>query len=62
MPLEEFGFGLGPLLRGGGHPDGDAIADATVWAAMLMSSAGLLHYYLDSFIWKLSDERTLRGL
>ncbi|MEZ6137447.1 MAG: hypothetical protein R3C53_21375 [Pirellulaceae bacterium] len=61
-PLSDFGFGL-PLLPA--SPSTDAIAinrSYEIYAATLIASTALIHYYFDSFIWKIRDEKTQQGL
>jgi hypothetical protein len=62
MPLEEFGFGLGPFLREEGYLPPLETRDLELWAAALMSCAGVVHYYVDSFIWKIREPQTRRDL
>jgi hypothetical protein len=62
LPLEDFAFGLGASLRAQGVLPPSEAGPIGVWAAALSASAGVLHYYVDSFIWKVSDARTRRDL
>ena len=57
QPLERFGFGVVNFA-------GQFSYDETfaVYAEAIISFAGVTHYYLDSFIWKVRDERIQEGL
>jgi hypothetical protein len=49
--IQEFGFG--PL---------NSQQRAEIWGLGLITAAGILHYYYDSFIWKVSDKKVQKGL
>jgi hypothetical protein len=63
-PFGEYGFGLLTLS----NPP-DPLAAPVSWgrpyeiyATTVVSSTALVHYYFDSFIWKIRDETTQKGL
>lgn len=68
QPLSTFGFGLfdpgldWSLIR----PSGDALQASegtyALYAALVIHSVALVHYYFDSFIWRVSDARVQRSL
>lgn len=57
QPLERFGFGVVNFV---GQLNYDQAYH--VYAETVVSLAALTHYYFDSFIWKVRDERTQGGL
>ncbi len=68
-PLTVFGFGFWNLresfntpLRELAHASGTGGAAYDLFAAAVVETASLAHFYLDSFIWKVSDARTREGL
>ncbi|MDX1493618.1 MAG: hypothetical protein R3253_06150, partial [Longimicrobiales bacterium] len=66
-PLDEFGFGVVnfapyPAIPEFGIPALDYTAGYALFSQMLIYTYGLMHYYLDSFIWKVSDKQTQKGL
>ena len=67
-PLFEFGFGIpGLFTEYPGVPAFgiEGITDTRAYdlfAASIVSSTAMLHYYYDSFIWKVSDAKTQEGL
>ncbi len=66
-PLDEFGFGVVnfapyPAIPEFGIPALDYTAGYALFAQMMIYTYGLMHYYLDSFIWKVSDKQTQKGL
>jgi hypothetical protein len=68
QPLDEFGFGvvhlqsLYPAVPAANlEPLGDGSA-YDLFAAAVVKVAAMTHYYLDSFIWKVSDAKTREGL
>jgi len=68
QPLDEFGFGVAHFQQA--YPavpsaNLDAMNDVTAYdllAAAVVKVAAMTHYYLDSFIWKVSDVKTREGL
>ena len=68
QPLEVFGFGLIPmqdLYPAVPSVNIEGVTQETAYdlfAASLVSMASMTHYYLDSFIWKVSDQTTRSGL
>ena len=66
-PLDEFGFGVVnfapyPALPEFGIPALDYSSGYALFSQMMVYAYGLMHYYLDSFIWKVRDRQTQRGL
>ncbi|MDE0650180.1 MAG: hypothetical protein OXI12_07520, partial [Gammaproteobacteria bacterium] len=66
-PLDEFGFGVVnfapyPALPEFGIPALDYSSGYALFSQMMVYAYGLMHYYLDSFIWKVRDKQTQRGL
>ncbi len=66
-PWQEFGFGLwtaqtppAPLSMEQSMSVQNRTYD--LYAATVINSTALLHYYFDSFIWKVRDEKTQEGL
>ena len=68
QPLEQFGFGVVNFLENyPGHPESryegmTPQVGYELFAATIINSTGLIHYYFDSFIWKVSDTKTQEGL
>lgn len=60
--LGEFSFGLVGVLQADGLLDWSPEKAAGLYAATAINAAGAVHYYFDSFIWKVSDSRTQGGL
>lgn len=67
-PLEEFGFGVVTLMqvyRAIPELGFEALTQSKgydLFASLVISAAPLTHYYLDSFIWKVSDTKVQQGL
>ena len=67
-PLDEFGFGVVnfapyPAIPQFNLPALDYAASYALFSQMMIYTYGLMHYYLDSFIWKVSsDTQVQRGL
>jgi hypothetical protein len=66
-PLDEFGFGVVnfapyPALPEFGIPALDYSSGYALFSQMMIYTYGLMHYYLDSFIWKVGDKQTQGGL
>ena len=66
-PLDEFGFGVVnfapyPAIPEFGIPALDYSSGYALFSQMMIYTYGLMHYYLDSFIWKVRDKQTQRGL
>ena len=66
-PLDEFGFGVVnfapyPAIEEFGVPAMDYSSGYALFSQMMIYAYGLMHYYLDSFIWKVSDKQTQKGL
>jgi hypothetical protein len=66
-PLDEFGFGVVnfapyPAIPEFGIPALDYSSGYAMFSQMMIYSYGLMHYYLDSFIWKVTDRQTQKGL
>lgn len=63
-PFGEYGFGLLTLAE----PPAPLNAPVSwgrsyeIYATTVISSTALIHYYFDSFIWKIRDEKTQKGL
>jgi hypothetical protein len=57
QPLERFGFGVVNFAGQVNYDEAFA-----VYAATVINLAALTHYYFDSFIWKVRDERIQGGL
>lgn len=66
--LAEFGFGVVTLQEAYPaipHLNIGGLTGATAYdlfATAVINSAAMTHYYLDSFIWKVSDAKTREGL
>lgn len=66
-PLDEFGFGVVnfapyPALRQFNLPALDYSAGFELWSTTVVYLAGMLHYYVDSFAWKVRDPQVQGGL
>ena len=66
-PLDEFGFGVVnfapyPALPLFNLPALDYAGSFALWSTMVVYLAGMMHYYVDSFIWKVRDEQVQGGL
>lgn len=65
-PFSEFFFGLPQLSNPPPPLPADQIPPLHVgyelYAGTIVSAAALIHYYFDSFIWKIRDERNQQGL
>lgn len=66
-PLDEFGFGVVnfapyPAIEEFGVPAMDYASGYALFSQMMIYAYGLMHYYLDSFIWKVTDKQTQKGL
>ena len=66
-PLDEFGFGVVnfapyPAIPEFGIPALDYSSGYAMFSQMMIYTYGLMHYYLDSFIWKVTDKQTQKGL
>ncbi|MFN0198134.1 MAG: hypothetical protein ACKVT0_15410 [Planctomycetaceae bacterium] len=69
QPLDIFGFGYWQLQNQYNTPVRNLAAGTMsgkmaydLFAAAVIESASLTHFYLDSFIWKVSDAKTREGL
>ena len=60
--LDDLSFGLVSLLQADGVLRMTHEQAIGIYAATIVSAAGAYHYYVDSFIWKVSDSRTQEGL
>jgi hypothetical protein len=66
-PLDELGFGVVnfapyPALKQFDLPALDYAAGYELWSMMVVYVAGMLHYYVDSFVWKVRDRQVQGGL
>ena len=66
-PLDEFGFGVVnfapyPAIEEFGVPAMDYASGYALFSQMMIYAYGLMHYYLDSFMWKVTDKQTQKGL
>ena len=67
-PLAVFGFGVVPFANQYGEIPALALPAMTqsesyaLFSAVLLDVFAMAHYYFDSFIWKVSDRRTQKGL
>lgn len=67
-PLGEFGFGVVPFtgryqaIPALGLPGMTQDESYALLTSALVNAVALVHYYFDSFIWKVSDRRTQGGL
>ena len=57
-----FGFGLVGALEMDAYLQFDPEKATGFLAATAVSAAAAVHYYVDSFVWKVSDEKTQEGL
>ena len=68
QPLDAFGFGVVNFTKGHGDIPELGLggfgyrAGYDLFAVALMNTAALTHYYFDSFIWKVREEKTQEGL
>lgn len=60
--LADFSFGLVQVLQEDPYLDFSAEKATGFYAATAVSAAAAVHYYVDSFVWKVSDSSTQRGL
>lgn len=60
--LSDLSFGLVEMLQADELLDFDREKAVGFYAATAISAAAACHYYVDSFIWKVSDEKTQQGL
>jgi hypothetical protein len=60
--MSEFSFGLVAALQDDTYLQFGPEKATGFYAATAVSAAAAIHYYFDSFIWKVSDERTQAGL
>ena len=66
-PLDEFGLGVVnfapyPAIKQFNLPALDYAASYELWTQMMVYVAGMMHYYVDSFIWKVRDKQVQDGL
>ena len=66
-PLDEFGFGVVnfapyPAIPQFNIPALDYAGGYELWSQMMLYAYALLHYYVDSFIWKVRDKQVQGGL
>lgn len=66
-PLDEFSFGVVnfapyPAIKEFGISALDYSSAYALFAQMMIYAASLTHYYVDSFIWKVSDKKVQGGL
>ena len=66
-PMDEFGFGVVnfapyPAITQLGLPALDYSASYQLWSLTVVYLAGVMHYYVDSFIWKVRDPKVQEGL
>jgi hypothetical protein len=66
-PMDEFGFGVVnfapyPAIQQFNLPALDYVASYELWSQMVVYLAGVMHYYVDSFIWKVRDPRVQEAL
>lgn len=66
-PLDEFGFGVVnfapyPAIPQFNIPALDYAGGYELWSQMMLYAYALLHYYVDSFIWKVRDKQVQEGL
>ena len=67
LPRDEFGLGFVnfapyPSIPEFGIPALDYSSGYALFSQIMIYTYGLMHYYLDSFIWKVSDKQTRQGL
>jgi hypothetical protein len=60
--LADFSFGLVQMLQADEYLRFSAEQATGFYAATAVSAAAAVHYFVDSFIWKVSDSRTQQGL
>jgi hypothetical protein len=66
-PMDEFGFGVVnfapyPAITQLNLPALDYSASYQLWSLTVVYLAGVMHYYVDSFIWKVRDPKVQEGL
>jgi hypothetical protein len=66
-PMDEFGFGVVnfapyPAITQLNLPALDYAASYQLWSLTVVYLAGVMHYYVDSFIWKVRDPKVQEGL
>lgn len=66
-PLDEFGLGVVnfapyPAINQFNLPALDYAASYALWTQMMVYVSGIMHYYVDSFIWKVRDKQVQEGL
>jgi len=66
-PMDEFGFGVVnfapyPAITQLNLPALDYSTSYQLWSLTVVYLAGVLHYYVDSFIWKVRDPKVQEGL
>lgn len=66
-PLDELGFGIVnfapyPAVPEFNLPALDYAMSYGLWSQTMVYVAGMLHYYVDSFIWKVRDTQVQKGL
>jgi hypothetical protein len=64
-PFDELGFGVVNFMGVGAAAamrEGDQVRGYDLFAATLIQAIPVIHYYFDSFIWKVSDVRIQEGL
>ena len=66
-PLDEFSFGVVnfapyPAIPAFNIPGVEGVAAYALYAQTMVYMFGLMHYYVDSFIWKVRDKQTQGGL
>jgi hypothetical protein len=66
-PLDELGFGVVNFaayeaIPQFNIPELDPTAAYALFSATMIASYGMLHYYVDSFIWKVRDKKVQGGL
>jgi len=69
QPMATFGFGLidyadeySDSIDALGKPGLSEVASYELFATLVIHCSALVHYYVDSFIWKVSDTRLQKGL
>jgi hypothetical protein len=60
--LGDFSFGLVQILQEDEFLNFSVEKASGFYAATAVSAAAAVHYYVDSFVWKVSDKRTQQGL
>lgn len=66
-PMDEFGFGVVnfapyPAIEQFNLPALGYHGSFELWSIMVVYIAGMMHYYVDSFIWKVRDKQVQEGL